>query len=88
MAVLKQISPTRVPVAPKDSPSKDLPSSRARSARIGLHCRCCRPIFKCVEASKRSMGEAIASAALISPSTLQRFILSTKNPNRNLDSGF
>jgi hypothetical protein len=34
------------------------------------------------------MGEAIASAALISPSTLQRFIFSTKNPNRNLDSGF
>src|ERR1700732_1640935 len=34
MAVLKQISPTRVPVAPNDLPSKYLPSSRARSARI------------------------------------------------------
>src|ERR1700751_3048875 len=36
MAVLKQISPTRVPVAPKDSPSKYLPSSRARSVRTSL----------------------------------------------------
>jgi hypothetical protein len=34
MAVLKQISPTRVPVAPNDFPSKYLPSSRARRARI------------------------------------------------------
>src|SRR5919108_3301605 len=33
MAVLKQISPTHVPVAPKDSPSKYRPSSRAMSAR-------------------------------------------------------
>ena len=34
MEVLKQISPTRVPVAPNDSPSKNLPSSRARMARM------------------------------------------------------
>src|SRR6266581_764693 len=36
MAVLKQTSPTRVPVAPKDSPSKYRPSSRARSVRTSL----------------------------------------------------
>src|SRR5579884_3945494 len=34
MAVLKHISPTQVPVAPKDSRSKNRPSSRAKSARI------------------------------------------------------
>src|SRR6266516_834633 len=36
MAVLKQTSPTRVPVAPNDSPSKYRPSSRARSVRTSL----------------------------------------------------
>src|SRR4029077_16456317 len=34
MAVLKQTSPTRVPVAPNDLPLKYLPSSSARTARI------------------------------------------------------
>ena len=33
--MLKQISPTHVPVAPKDSPSKHRPSSRAISVFIG-----------------------------------------------------
>jgi hypothetical protein len=32
MEVLKQTSPTEVPVAPNDSPSKIRPSSNARSA--------------------------------------------------------
>src|SRR6266404_9139924 len=50
MAVLKQISTTCVPTAPKDSPSKNRPSSRASSARIGVNCRCYRRIFKCDEA--------------------------------------
>src|SRR5437762_12995389 len=36
MEVLKQISPTHVPVAPKDSPSKYRPSSRAMSVRTSL----------------------------------------------------
>src|SRR5438552_2267941 len=33
MAVLKQTSPTRVPVAPNDSPSKNRPSSRTNMTR-------------------------------------------------------
>src|SRR6266704_3379877 len=36
MAVLKQTSPTRVPIAPNDSPSKYRPSSRARRVRTSL----------------------------------------------------
>src|SRR5579885_1514710 len=53
MAVLKQISPTHVPVAPKDSPSKHRPSSRAKSARISPgSMRSYRAIFKCFERNK------------------------------------
>src|ERR1700681_2407099 len=46
MEVLKQISPTLVPVAPKDWPSKILPSSRARRARMLAQFPFCAPVFK------------------------------------------
>src|SRR4029077_4917452 len=46
MEVLKHTSPTRVPVAPNDSPSKIRPSSRASNARIKSQClaRLCDPV--------------------------------------------
>src|SRR6478736_5082560 len=48
MEVLKQTSPTRVPVAPNDSPSKIRPSSRARIARMFAQCAASRRFFKFV----------------------------------------
>src|SRR4051812_28206040 len=47
MEVLKHASPTRVPLAPNDSPSKIRPSSRARIARMLAQCAAYRGIFKC-----------------------------------------
>src|SRR4051812_26954169 len=46
MEVLKQTSPTRVPLAPNDSPSKIRPSSRARIARMLAQCAVEPRIFK------------------------------------------
>src|SRR5213593_4975025 len=73
MAVLKQTSPTRVPVAPKDSPSKYRPTSRARSVRTSL---------RIIELIGR-FSIAIRGIVLSNPQCGGQ-----KNPDRIFDPGF
>src|SRR5438105_5486416 len=67
MEVLKQISPTHVLVAPKDSPSKYRPSSRAMSVRTSL-----RSIVVRTKFSNRWKPEADTPCLVILSESLQR----------------
>src|SRR5438128_2076167 len=75
MEVLKQISPTRAPVAPKDCPSKYRPSSNARMAFIFL-----RPNVSTLNAQRSTLNaqpkihSGGREAALRRPRTAQRAV--------------
>src|ERR1041385_5595965 len=75
MAVLKQISPIRVPVAPNDSPSKYRPSSRAKSARMSPRIVDLGERFSNLSSSRAKSRDPVAerAALLRGSSTTLRF---------------